>query len=56
MESFDRKTRSKYSINGKGCYSMYEVLEKFVEFRLTNTSDSVQDIDKEIDKDRKSVV
>lgn len=50
MESFDRKTRSKYSINGKGCYSMYEVLEKFVEFRLTNTSDSVQDIDKEIDK------
>ena len=50
MESFDRKTRSKYSINGKGCYSMYEVLEKFVEFRLTNTSDSVQDIDKEIAK------
>lgn len=50
MESFDCKTRSKYSINGKGCYSMYEVLEKFVEFRLTNTSDSVQDIDKEIDK------
>lgn len=50
MESFDRKTRSKYSINGKGCYSMYEVLEKFVEFRLTNTSDSVQNIDKEIDK------
>ena len=50
MESFDRKTRSKYSINGNGCYSMYEVLEKFVEFRLTNTSDSVQDIDKEIDK------
>ena len=50
MESFDRKTRSKYSINGKGCYSMYEVLEKFVEFRLTNTSDSVQDIDKEIYK------
>ena len=50
MESFDRKTRSKYSINGKSCYSMYEVLEKFVEFRLTNTSDSVQDIDKEIDK------
>ena len=48
MESFNRKTRSKYSINGKGCYSMYEVLEKFVEFRLTNTSDSVQDIDKEI--------
>ena len=50
MESFNRKTRSKYSINGEGCYSMYEVLEKFVEFRLTNTSDSVQDIDKEIDK------
>ena len=50
MESFDRKTRSKYSINGKGCYSMYEVLEKFVEFRLTNTSDSDQEIDKEIDK------
>ena len=48
MESFNRKTRSKYSINGEGCYSMYEVLEKFVEFRLTNTSDSVQDIDKEI--------
>ena len=50
MESFDRKTRSKYSINGKGCYSMYEVLEKFVEFRLADTSVSVQDIDKEIDK------
>lgn len=32
MESFNRKTRSKYSINGEGCYSMYEVLEKFVEF------------------------
>ena len=50
MESFDRKTRSKYSINGKGCYSMYEVLEKFVEFRLADTSVSVQDIDKEIAK------
>ena len=50
MESFNRKTRSKYSINGEGCYSMYEVLEKFVEFRLADTSVSVQDIDKEIDK------
>ena len=52
MAKVERKSRSKntYSINGKGCYSMYEVLEKFVEFRLTNTSDSVQDIDKEIDK------
>ena len=48
MESFNRKTRSKYSINGEGCYSMYEVLEKFVEFRLADTSVSVQDIDKEI--------
>ena len=42
--------RRAYAINGKGSYSMYEVLEKFVEFRLTNTSDSVQDIDKEIAK------
>ena len=52
MAKLERKSRSKntYNINGKGCYSMYEVLEKFVEFRLTNTSDSVQDIDKEIDK------
>ena len=50
MESFNRKTRSKYSINGEGCYSMYEVLEKFVEFRLADTSVSVQDIDKEIAK------
>ena len=50
MAKVERKSRSKntYSINGKGCYSMYEVLEKFVEFRLADTSVSVQDIDKEI--------
>ena len=52
MAKLERKSRSKntYSINGKGCYSMYEVLEKFVEFRLADTSVSVQDIDKEIAK------
>ena len=52
MAKLERKSRSKntYNINGKGCYSMYEVLEKFVEFRLADTSVSVQDIDKEIDK------
>ena len=50
MAKVERKSRSKntYSINGKGCFSMYEVLEKFVEFRLADTSVSVQDIDKEI--------
>lgn len=50
MAKVERKSRSRntYSINGKGCYSMYEVLEKFVEFRLADTSVSVQDIDKEI--------
>ena len=50
MAKLERKSRSKntYNINGKGCYSMYEVLEKFVEFRLADTSVSVQDIDKEI--------
>ena len=52
MAKLERKSRSKntYNINGKGCYSMYEVLEKFVEFRLADTSVSVQDIDKEIAK------
>ena len=52
MANVERKSRSKntYSINGKGCYSMYEVLEKFVEFRLADTSVNVQDIDKEIAK------
>ena len=50
MAKVERKSRSKntYSINGKGCFSMYEVLEKFVEFRLADTSVSVQNIDKEI--------
>lgn len=50
MAKVERKGRSKnaYTINHQGDYSMYEVLEKFVEFRLTNSSDSVQDIDKEI--------
>ena len=40
--------RRAYAINGKGSYSMYDVVEKFVEYRLANSSDSVQDIDKEI--------
>lgn len=40
--------RRAYAINGKGSYSMYDVLEKFVEYRLANSSDSVQKIDKEI--------
>lgn len=50
MAKVERKSRSKnaYTINKQGSYSMYEVLEKFVEFRLANSSDSVQDIDKEI--------
>ncbi len=50
MAKVERKSRSKntYTINGKGSYSMYEVLEKFVEFRLADTSVSVDDIDKEI--------
>lgn len=40
--------RRAYAINGNGSYSMYDVLEKFVEYRLANSSDSVQDINKEI--------
>ena len=40
--------RRAYAINGNGSYSMYDVLEKFVEYRLAKSSDSVQDIDKEI--------
>lgn len=40
--------RRAYAINGNGSYSMYDVLEKFVEYRLVNSSDSVQDINKEI--------
>ncbi len=50
MAKVERKSRSKnaYTINKEGGYSMYEVLEKFVEFRLANSSDSVQDIDEEI--------
>ncbi len=50
MAKVERKSRSKnaYTINKEGNYSMYEVLEKFVEFRLANSSDSVQDIDTEI--------
>ena len=49
MAKVERKSRSKnaYTINKQGNYSMYEVLEKFVEFRLANSS-SVQNIDKEI--------
>ncbi len=50
MAKVERKSKSRntYSINGNGHYSTYEVLEKFVEFRLADTSVSVQDIDKEI--------
>lgn len=50
MAKLERTSRSKntYRINGQGCYSMYEVLEEFVKFRLNNTSVSVQDINKEI--------
>lgn len=50
MAKVERKGRSKnaYTINHQGDYSMYEVLEKFVEFRLTNSSVSVQNIDQEI--------
>lgn len=50
MAKVERKSRSKnaYTINKQGNYSMYEVLEKFVEFRLANSSNSVQGIDKEI--------
>lgn len=50
MAKVARKGRSKnaYTINKQGNYSMYDVLEKFVEYRLANSSDSVQDIDQEI--------
>lgn len=50
MAKVERKSRSKneYTINKQGNYSMYEVLEKFVEYRLANSSDSVLDIDREI--------
>lgn len=40
--------RNSYSINQKGNYSMYEVLEAFVRFRLDNYPVSVRDIDDEI--------
>lgn len=44
-----RHTRNSYTINKSGNYSMYEVLEKFVEFRLSGSpSASVGDINKEI--------
>ncbi len=51
MAKVERKSRSKneYTINKQGNYSMYEVLEKFVEYRLTNSADNVQNIDHEID-------
>lgn len=50
MAKVERKSRSKnaYTINKQGNYSMYEVLEKFVEYRLTNSSASIQNINKEI--------
>ena len=50
MAKVARKSRSKnaYTINKQGNYSMYDVLEKFVEYRLDNSSDSVQVIDQEI--------
>ena len=50
MAKVERKSRSKneYTINKQGNYSMYEVLEKFVEYRLANSSDSVLNIDREI--------
>ena len=44
-----RHTRNSYTINKNGNYSMYEVLEKFVEFRLAKSpSVSVKAIDEEI--------
>lgn len=50
MAKVERKSHSKneYTINKQGNYSMYEVLEKFVEYKLTNSSASVQAIDQEI--------
>lgn len=48
VDSKGQRANNRYTINGNDCYTMYEVLEKFVEYRLANPSVSVQDIDQEI--------
>ena len=48
IDSKGQRQRNKYKINGNGSYTMYEVLEGFVKYRLKNSSVSVKDIDHEI--------
>lgn len=48
VDSKGQRANNRYTINGNDCYTMYEVLEKFVIFRLANSTVSVSQIDKEI--------
>lgn len=53
VDSKGQRANNRYTINGNDCYTMYEVLEKFVIFRLADPTDpnvSVSKIDEEIAK------
>ena len=48
VDSKGQRANNRYTINGNDSYTMYEVLEKFVIFRLANPTVSVSQINKEI--------
>ena len=50
VDSKGQRANNRYTINGNDSYTMYEVLEKFVIFRLANPTVSVSQINKEIAK------
>jgi len=49
VDSKGKRANNRYTINGQGCHTMYEVVEEFIKFRLATPTVSVSSIDHEID-------